>query len=115
MRWLVVVLSLCGACGLNLSKNNGAGSKKVPPGCPTAGPDDVWANVRLDCFTEGQTFIDVSSSATGEPADTAYILAEQALDDSFNAINGGKERFFEYILCVKGAPSGIQTLSLATD
>ena len=115
MRAFVVALCVCGACGLNVGKNNGAGAKKIPPGCPTAGPADVWANVRLDCFTEGQTFIDISSSASGEPADTAYIIAEQALDDSFNPINGGKERYFQYILCVKGAPSGIQTLSLASD
>jgi hypothetical protein len=98
----------------NRTARRGGATKSIPPGCPTAGPDDVWADVRLDCFTEGQAFIDISKSATGEPADTAYIVVEQAMDDSFTSINGGKRRYFEYLLCVKGAPSNLSTLSLAS-
>lgn len=124
MRSLVAILVVCSACSVKVNNNDGANgfdgsngtdTKSIPPGCPTGGPDDVWANVRLDCFTEGQTFIDISADASGEPADTAYIVNEQAFDSSFTAINGGKKRYFEYILCVKGAPSGITTLSLASD
>lgn len=119
MRSLIAVLLVMGsACTVHTSKGddaNGADTKSIPPGCPTAGPDDVWVDARLDCFTEGQTFIDISKDATGEPADTAYIIVEHALDDSFTNINDGKNRYFEYMLCVKGAPSGITTLSLASD
>jgi hypothetical protein len=123
MRSLIaVVLVTCSACSIKALDDDGGGdgasgggNRMIPPGCPTAGADDVWADARLDCFTEGQSFIDISKSATGEPADTAYILVEQAMDDSFTSINGGKRRYFEYMLCVKGAPSSISTLSLASD
>jgi len=88
----------------------------VPSGCPNQSPDDVWLNVRLSCFYVGQPFIDISKSATGSPADRAYIVSEQVLDSNFtNVLGSGKQRYFEYILCVKQAPANIASISLASD
>ena len=113
----VGLLVLAGCAGPAASSNGGFGGSNhpIPAGCPTQSPDDVWADVRLACFTVGEPFIDVSKDASGDPADTAYIMVEQAFDDSFSSINGGKRRYFEYILCVKQAPANIEPLSLATD
>ena len=91
------------------------GSSTTAGVCPVAAQSDVWANVRLGCLQPGQNVISISANATGTPMDTAYIINEAAYDNSFTNINNGKNRYFQYFLCVRNAPSNISRLSLGTD
>lgn len=105
--------------GVVMCASSGGGGSQASNVCPVSTKSDVWANVRLGCLQVGQKVIDLSSGASGQVSDMAFIISEAAYDISFNNINNGKSRYFQYFLCVKNAPSSLSDtfyrLSLAGD
>lgn len=104
-------LSACGG-------GDGGGDVIVDPapGCPRAQLADAWINNRLACLSPGQTFVDLSRSATGTPVDRAFVIGQTTLDRDFrNVLPAGASRHFQHFVCVRGAPGNVRGQSVATD
>jgi hypothetical protein len=105
------VLVSLGGCG-------GGGSDglvKTKQSCPSSKVEDVWINNRLGCAVVGQPFINLARNSGGSAVDRAFGIAQIAYDPNSFVLNGGKTRYFDYFLCVKGVPDKVNGTSIAGD
>lgn len=107
---VLVSITLLAACG-------GGGGGNGDGACPRDRLDDAWINKRLGCLQVGQRLIEgAASGASGAAADRAFVVRQTTLDRSFdNVLGKDVHRYFKHFLCVRQAPAGVSTTSLASD
>ncbi|MBK6616147.1 hypothetical protein [Ottowia sp.] len=111
MTAIMAVGALLAGCG-----GDSADSGTPKADCPTGSQDAVWINGRLGCARVGDQFVKLSANSGGGRIDRAYAIAQIAYDKARLApINGGKSRFFEYFLCVRGVPDRAVGTAIAGD
>ena len=102
------------------NQSSSTNSGQIPSNCPSTSLADAWLDKRISCLAVGQSIIDLSASASGDPTSYSFVIEQKTYDSGFNNVLGfEKGRFFSRIVCVKNAPSGLinsnNRLSLATD
>lgn len=111
-------IAACAIILVNSLTGCGGGTEdfvKTKPDCPNAQADDVWINNRLGCAVVGAPFINVARNANGSPVDRAFGVAQVIYNPNSVILNGGKTRYFNYFLCVKGVPDKVSGTALAGD